>query len=148
MKNKTIFAFLLIPFIAFIGACASHEVRPQNPAVVQKLAAIDRAQQAVVVIYRNDDSQGRGVHPTVTMNGKDFVAGLAPGHYVFEMDDKKSGTEVTLKPGDELYLRVDIVAGTWRAGGRITQVAGQQGGYEATRLDLIDAKAICQPEYR
>jgi hypothetical protein len=152
--RKTLF---IMPLLVLLGACASDQVQPENPAVVQKLQAIDRTQKAVLVIYRNDDSNGRGVHPTVTMNVKDlvdtgngevFVTGIAPGHYVLEMDDKKSGTDVTVKPGDEVYLRVDIVPGVWRAGGRITQVTSSQGGYEATRMDLTDPKHIDMPDYR
>jgi hypothetical protein len=157
MKIKTIKKMVFLPLLALLGACASDEVQPVNPEVVQKLQAIDRTQKAVLVIYRNDDSQGRGVHPTVTMNGKDlvdtgngetFVAGIDPGHYIFEMDNKKSGTDVTVKAGDEIYLRVDIVQGVWRPSGRMTQVTPQQGAYEAQRMDLVSPRSIDMPEYR
>lgn len=154
MKNKTIKSLIYLPLLALLGACGSDEIKPANPEVLAKLQAIDRNQKATIVIYRNDDSQGRGIHPTVMMNGKNFVdtgngevavIGIEPGHYVFEMDDKKSGTEVNLKSGDEIYLRIDIIPGAWRASGRLTQVTAQQGGYEATRMDLISPKAINLP---
>jgi hypothetical protein len=157
MKSKTWAKIFVLPLLALLGACASDEVQPANPEVTQKLQAIDRTQKAVLVIYRNADSQGRGVHPTVTMNGKDlvdtgngevFVTGLNPGHYVFEMDNKNSGTDVTVKAGDEIYLRVDIVPGVWRPSGRMTQVTPQQGGYEAQRMDLVSPNHIDMPEYR
>jgi hypothetical protein len=157
MKTQTIAKIIMLPLLALLGACASDQVQPENPAVTQKLESIDRTQKAVLVIYRNDDSNGRGVHPTVTMNGKDlvdtgngevFVTGIDPGHYVLEMDDKKSGTDVTVKAGDDVYIRVDIVQGVWRPGGRITQVTPQQGRYEAARMDLTSPNHINMPEYR
>ena len=157
MKTNTLKKMIFLPLLALLGACASDQVQPENPEVAQKLAAIDRTQKAVLVIYRNADSNGRGVHPTVTMNGKDlvdtgngevFVAGLNPGHYVLEMDNKNSGTDVTVKAGDEVYLRVDIVQGFWRPSGRMTQVTPQQGGYEAQRMDLVSPNHIDMPEYR
>jgi len=81
-------------------------------------------------------------------NGKVFVAALSPGHHTFEMDDKKSGTTVDLKPGQEVYLKIEIVPGFWKGGGKMTQVAPQQGSYEATRLDLIETKEIEDPGFR
>ncbi|HEX8373508.1 MAG TPA: hypothetical protein VF585_12055, partial [Chthoniobacterales bacterium] len=75
-------------------------------------------------------------------NGKVFISPLSPGHYIFEMDDKKSGTAVDVKPGDDVYLRSEMVPRFWKGGGKLTHVAPQQGGYEATRLDLLEPKRI------
>lgn len=64
------------------------------------------------------------------------------------MDDKKSGTAVDLKPGEEVYLKVEIVPGFWKGGGKMTRVAPQQGNYESTRLDLIEPKEIEDNRFR
>ncbi|HEX8373511.1 MAG TPA: hypothetical protein VF585_12070 [Chthoniobacterales bacterium] len=64
------------------------------------------------------------------------------------MDDKKSGTAVDVKPGDDVYLKIEIVPGFWKGGGKLTHVTPQQGGYEATRLDLLEAKEIENPAYQ
>ncbi len=58
------------------------------------------------------------------------------------MDDKKSGTEVNLSAGKAVYMKVEIVPGFWKGGGRLTQVAPEQGAFEAKRLQLIDSNEI------
>jgi hypothetical protein len=156
MKATTLKRISVIPLLAFLGACASDEVQPVNPEVMQKLQAIDRTRYGVISIYRPDLSMGRGRRPTVTLDGKDFVdigngevfvAAIKPGSYTIEMDNKESGTQVSIKAGDEVYLKVDMVQGAWSASGRMTQVVPSQGDYEAPRLDLISPRHINLPEY-
>lgn len=154
--KKTTRCLFYLPLLALLGACAGTDtVAPTNPLVMERLNAIDRSQKAVMVVYRAENPAGR--RPTVMLDGKDlvnmghgevFVAGINPGSYVFEMDNKESGTQVTLKPGDEVFMRIDIVAGAWSVSGRLTQVAPQQGNYEATRLQLIEPKEIEMPNFR
>ncbi len=112
---------------------------------------------ATVVIYRESNFYGSALRPTVTLNGKDlvnvgngrvFVGAFAPGHYVFEMDDKKSGTEVDLIPGKSVYMKVELVAGFWKGGGRLLQMAPEQGSFEATRLELMPPNEIEIASYR
>jgi hypothetical protein len=157
MKKSTIRSLVFIPIVVFIGACATHEVAPPNPEVQQKLQAIDRSQSAVMVVYRPSEAFGSALRPTVVLDGKDlvnigngevFVSAISPGSYVFEMDNKKSGTQITLKPGDDVYLKIEIVPGAWKGSGKLTQVAPQQGGYEATRLELISTREIEIPAYQ
>jgi hypothetical protein len=156
--NKILSHCLLLVFTAFaLGACAtSSATKPANPLVVAKLSAIDKS-KATMVVYRSREYFGAALRPTVVLDGKDlvnigngkvFVAPLSPGHYTFEMDDKKSGTSVNLKPGEAIYLKIDIVQGFWKGGGKMTQVAPQQGNYEATRLDPIELKEIEDPRFR
>jgi hypothetical protein len=156
--NKTILrSAILALFAAALGACAtSSATKPANPLVLAKLHAIDKT-KATMVIYRSREYMGAALRPTVVLDGKDlvnigngkvFVAPLSPGHYTFEMDDKKSGTSVKLKAGEEIYLKIDIVPGFWKGGGKMTQVAPQQGNYEATRLDPIELKEIEDPRFR
>jgi hypothetical protein len=157
MKKTFIRCLLFLPLLAFLGACATDEIAPTNPQVLAKLQTIDHTQKATMVIYRPENAIGRGKHPTVMLDGKDFVdmangqvfvTAINPGNYVLEMDDKKSGTQVTLKPGDEVFLKIEMQQGTWSFSGKMTQVMPQQGNYEATRLELVDPSSINLPAYR
>jgi hypothetical protein len=156
--NKILSRCLLLVFtVLALGACAtSSATKPANPLVLAKLNGIDKS-KATMVIYRSREYMGAALRPTVVLDGKDlvnigngkvFVAPLSPGHYTFEMDDKKSGTSVNLRPGEAIYLKIDIVPGFWKGGGKMTQVAPQQGNYEATRLDPIELKEIEDARFR
>ena len=148
---------LVIVFCCFLlAACATTGVSPVNQAVVSKLQLVG-SQRATVVIYRESNFAGSGLRPTVMLNGQDFVnigngrvfiGAFQPGHYVFQMDDKKSGTELDLRPGQTVYMKVEIVPGFWKGGGRLTQTAPEQGSFEAKRLQLIESKEIEIPSYR
>lgn len=81
-------------------------------------------------------------------NGRVFIGAFKPGHYAFEMDDRKSGTETDLTPGKSVFMKVAIVPGFWKGGGRLTQMAPDQGAFEAKRLELISASEIEIPSYR
>ena len=157
MKNRLCRPLLLVVTSALLFGCATTAVKSANPAVVRKLAAIDRHSMATVVIYRERNFYGSALRPTVMLNGKDFVnigngrvfvGRFQPGHYVFEMDDKKSGTELDLTPGKQVYIKVELVPGFWKGGGRLMQAAAEQGAFEARRLDLIPEKEIEIPSYR
>jgi hypothetical protein len=125
--------------------------------VVARVNGINKTKMATVVIYRESNFQGSALRPTVMLDGRDFVnvgngkvfvGTFRPGHYVFEMDDKKSGTEVDLKPGSSVYLKVEIVPGFWKGGGRLIQMAPEQGAFEAVRLDLMPEDEIEIATYR
>jgi hypothetical protein len=157
MNKTALRSAILILVAASLGACAtSSATKPANPQVLAKLHAIDKT-KATMVVYRPREYMGAALRPTVVLDGKDlvnisngkvFVAPLSPGHHTFEMDDKKSGTTVDLKPGEDVYLKIEIVPGFWKGGGKMTQVAPQQGNYEATRLDLIELKEIEDARFR
>jgi hypothetical protein len=147
-------AFVLL---SFLPGCATTGVQPVNPAVAAKMTAINPRAMATVVIYRESNLFGSALRPTVMLNGNDlvnigngrvFVGAIAPGHYVFEMDDKKSGTEVDLKPGQSIYMKVELVQGFWKGGGRLLQVAPEQGAFESKRLDLVPSQEIENPAFR
>jgi hypothetical protein len=157
MNRAILRSALIILISAALGACAtSSATKPANPQVLAKLRAIDKT-KAIMVVYRPREYMGGGLRPTVVLDGKDlvnvgngkvFVAALSPGHHTFEMDDKKSGTTVDLKPGQDVYLKIEIVPGFWKGGGKMTQVTSSQGNYESTRLDLIELKEIENASYR
>ncbi len=157
MTTQKLRALILSLAAASLGACATSETAPPNPQVLAKMYAVDRTRMATMVIYRPREMMGAGLRPTVVLDGQDlanigngkvFVSPLSPGHHIFEMDDKKSGTEVELTPGQDVYLKIEIVPGFWKGGGKLTQVAPQQGSYESTRLELIEQKEIEDARFR
>ena len=100
---------------------------------------------------------GGMLSPTVTVNGRElvnigsgtvFVGAFKPGHYVFESNDKNSGTELDLKPGTSVFIKMEIVPGMWRGNGRLTQVAAEQGLFESKRLKPVRLDDIEDPAYR
>src|SRR5205085_2962580 len=92
----------VIAAVALVASCANEGVRPANPAAVARLESVPKS-MARVVLYREQQFVGSMVSPTVMVNGRDlvnagnrnvFVGAFRPGHYVFESNDKNSGTEV------------------------------------------------------
>ncbi len=111
----------------------------------------------MVAMYREGNFYGSALRPTVVLNGNDLVnvgngrvsvSAIPSGHYVFEMDDRKSGTEVDLKPGQAVYMKVEVVQGFWKGGGRLLQVAPEQGAFEAKRLEPVNGLEIENPAFR
>lgn len=156
MTRLTFFATTVLTSLLLAGCATTSGVAPANPAVVQKMAAVSKS-MATVIIYRESNFAGGALRPTVMLDGKDFVnvgngrvfvGAFRPGHYVFQMDDKKSGTELNLKPGQTVFMKVEIVPGFWKGGGRMTQVASEQGGFEAKRLQLMPESEIEIAAYR
>ena len=156
MTKCSTLLFALV-FTALVAGCATTGVQPANPAVMQRLNSVNQTQMATVVIYRESNFYGAALRPTVTLNGEDFVnvgngrvfiGAFRPGHYVFEMDDKKSGTEVDLTPGKVVYMKVELVTGFWKGGGKLLQMAPEQGAFEAKRLELMPANEIEIASYR
>ncbi|MBA3608093.1 MAG: hypothetical protein H0W43_06230 [Chthoniobacterales bacterium] len=147
---------LSLTFCILLGGCATTGVQPVNPQVVAKISSIPKT-MAMVVLYRESNFYGSALRPTVVLNGNDlvnigngrvFVSAIPPGHYVFEMDDRKSGTEVDLKPGQAVYMKVELVQGFWKGGGRLLQVAPEQGAFEAKRLEPVDSREIENPSFQ
>ena len=104
-----------------------------------------------VYIYRDRAFVGSMLHPTVMVDGKDLVnigngrvytGYFKPGKYLFQMDDKKSGAELEVKPGEAYYMRVEIVPGFWKGGGRLMMMDAKQGSYEIKQLTPVEAKEI------
>jgi hypothetical protein len=155
MHRLPLLGSIILSFL-LLGGCASPGVSPVNSEVVRRLQSVP-ASKATVVIYRERNFAGAALRPTVMLNGQDFVnvgngrvfvGAFQPGHYALQMDDRKSGTELDLRPGQVVYLRVEIVPGFWKGGGRMTQMASEQGSFEARRLQLTESREIEIAAYR
>jgi hypothetical protein len=147
---------IIIVGVVFLVSCANEGVRPVNPAATARLESVPKT-MARVVIYREERYMGGMLSPTVTVNGRDlvnigsgtvFVGAFKPGHYVFESNDKNSGTELDLKAGTSVFIKMEIVPGVWRGNGRLMQVAAEQGLFESKRLEPVKLHDIEAAEYR
>ena len=149
--------FLMMTTCAFLAACQTTGPTAPNTATVAKLSSLKHAGKGTVMIYRPQNYLGGMLSPTVQLDGKSlvdmdngrvFIGAIPPGHHVFEIENQESGTEVTLRPGDAIYLKVEIVPGVWKGNGKLTQVAPEQGEFEAKRLELINPSQIDNPAFR
>jgi|GEM_PF-2293772 len=127
---------------------------PPAAASVEGLSSTDIA---TVYIYRPKSFMGMALHPTVMLDGKDlinigngrlFVGRFPPGKRLFKMDDGKSGAELDLQAGQSYYLKVEIVPGFWKGGGKMTHVTHEQGGVEVQDLKPIEMEEIEDPGFR
>lgn len=153
------FSAFLFLFLVFAVACSSSNTSqpPAAPAAAPALAAapppapVTRDGAATVYIYRPKAYMGFALRPTVMVDGKDLVnigngklytGYFTPGKYLFQMDDKKSGAELDVKAGEAYYMRVEIVPGFWKGGGRMTLMDPRQGSTEIQGLDAVPVAEI------
>jgi uncharacterized protein DUF2846 len=149
MNQHSISVLVLVPLCVILCACESTARQP-DAATVAKLSA-SHSDKATVVVYRPRNSLGGLLSPTVQVDGKSlvdidngrvFVGVVSPGRHVFQIENQNSGTEATLKSGSKIYLKVEIEPGMWKGRGKLTQVAPEQGEFEAKRLKLISTEQI------
>ena len=157
----------ILVLIVAIAACSSSTPPPSGPSVAPTAAAPPAlppaattppptaaaapGDKATIYIYRQKAFMGMALRPTVMVDGKDlvnmgngrlYVGYFTPGSYNFQMDDKKSGAKLDLKPGDVYYMRIDIVPGFWKGGGKLSLIDAKQAVDEVKGLTPIDAKEI------
>jgi len=161
------FVLILTALVVLLAACSSSAPQPaataappaapvqattaEPAATAAAPAEANPADMATVYIYRDKAMMGMALRPTVMLDGKDLVnigrgklytGHFAPGKYLFQMDDKKSGAELDVKAGETYYFRVEIVPGFWKGGGRMTLMDAKQGAYEITQLQPVPVTEI------
>jgi hypothetical protein len=164
MSRRHLVLLLLMAIV--LGACSSSSTTPAStssvppppPASTASTAVapmpasnVDRSGMGTVFIYRDRAFVGSMLRPTVMVDGKDLVnigngrvytGYFMPGKYLFQMDDKKSGADLDVKAGETYYMRVEIVPGFWKGGGRLMMMDPKQGSYEIKQLTPVEAKEI------
>jgi hypothetical protein len=160
--------FTLIGLVLVIAACSSSTPPASTPtpsttpagttsatvppaATAPVTAPATAGDKATIYIYRQKAFMGMALRPTVMVDGKDlvnmgngrlYVGYFTPGSYDFRMDDKKSGAKLDLKAGDVYYMRVDIVPGFWKGGGKLSLIDAKQAVDEVKGLTPIEAKEV------
>ena len=82
------------------------------------------------------------------INGSWFKAILSPGKHVLQSNDKQSGIELELKPGDVYYIRVEMETESWKGHAKVVLVPKEQGSFEVKKLKALgkdkvrDAKRV------
>jgi len=164
MRRCSAFALTSILLVLILNGCSSSPppaTTPSSttttPTAAASAAPPNDPNAARVYIYRTKEFVGFALRPTVMLDGHDlinvkngtvWVGNFKPGHYKFQMDDKKSGAEVDLKPGDAIYFRVDIVPGFWKGGGKMTMMAKEQGALEVQNLAPLPPGEVADPNFK
>jgi hypothetical protein len=115
---------------------------PGNPAAPAgtadaKTSAASSSDFARVLIYRPHLVPGGGFYPTISIddkpivrisNGKRVSVRVSVGPHEVKSDDKTSMISIDAKPGQDYYVSVQEVPGTFPKGkGKLTLVAPEQG---------------------
>jgi hypothetical protein len=141
-------------------AASSQSSAPQAESAATTATTTQPATQtgkAKVYFYRYKQYAGSALAPSVycdeaelarMQNGRYFTVNLAPGKHTFRSNDKQSGVEVDLKPGQEYFLRVELVAGFMKGHGRVVAVVPEQARFElkAKNLKPLDADKVTDKE--
>ena len=112
--------------------------------------------KATVFVYRYKQFAGSALSPSVYCdevqlarldNGRYFAAKIDPGTHVFHSNDKQSGVELDVKPGQKYFIRVEIAAGFMKGHGRLVLLPAEQGTYElqSSKLRPLDADKVDDP---
>jgi hypothetical protein len=159
MLRSIITALLFVCSVTFVSLGQQPSApSAQSPSAQTEPSAgsphsASHADQATVYFYRYKQYAGSALKPSVYCdevqvarmdNGRYFTLKLDPGKHTFRSNDKQSGAEVDLKPGQEYFLRVELVAGFMKGHGRLVAVVAEQAKYElkAKNLKPLDADNV------
>jgi hypothetical protein len=143
--------------IAQQPSTSSQSSAPQTESTPTTTQPAPQTEKATVYFYRYKQYVGSALAPSVYCdeaelarmeNGRYFTVKLAPGKHTFRSNDKQSGAEVDLKPGQEYFLRVEIAAGFMKGHGRLIAVVPEQARFElrAKNLKPLDADKVTDKE--
>jgi Protein of unknown function (DUF2846) len=99
--------------------------------------------KATVYVYRLKLFYAKLLKPSVYCDSKDLgriengrfmKLEIDPGKHYFRSNDKESGFEADLKPGQQYYIRIDMVPTAMHGHGRVLLVAPEQGTEEITKV--------------
>jgi len=121
--------------------------------VLAQEASTPKQQTSVVYVYRYKQFVGSALAPSVYCdevqlarmeNGRYFAVNVDPGQHTFRSNDKQSGIQLDVKPGQEYFIRLEIAAGFMKGHGRLILTAAEQGRYElqSNQLKPLDADKV------
>lgn len=139
------------------SASSPQSANSQTEAAATTTQPGTQTDKTTVYFYRYKQYAGSALSPSVYCdeaelarmeNGRYFSVKLAPGKHTFRSNDKQSGVEVDLKPGQEYFLRVEIAAGFMKGHGRLIAVVPEQAKFElqSKKLKPLDGDKITDRE--
>jgi hypothetical protein len=147
MKNRI--ASILLVLLA-LSISAYSQTERENVAPTPG-TAVRQTDKATVHFYRYKQYMGSALEPAIYCddkviakmdNGTYFLAVLEPGKHILQSNDKQSGIELDMKPGEEYFVRVEIATGFWKGHGRLVMVPKEQGSFEIKKLKPLQKKKI------
>ncbi len=111
--------------------------------------------EATVSVYRYGQYVGKGVRPSIYLDGRDIARiqsgrwlklAIPAGKHSFRSSDQQSLIELDAKPGEEYFIRIDMATGMWKAWGRLTLVAKEQGTAELKKMKPVDRGMVKDPQ--
>jgi Protein of unknown function (DUF2846) len=108
LGTQLLFGLSLLAMTAVLSAAREQTTKPAT---------------ASVYFYRCKQFAGNALSPSVycddvqlarVENGRFFVAHIEPGKHTFYSNDKQSGLEIDLNPGERYLVRVEIGGGVMR----------------------------------
>jgi hypothetical protein len=132
--------------LLFLLAVSPFCVQAQEPSTPKQATS-------VVYIYRYKQFVGSALAPSVYCdevqlarmdNGRYFAVNIDPGMHTFRSNDKQSGIQLDVKPGQEYFIRLEIAAGFMKGHGRLILTAAEQGRYElqSNQLKPLEASKV------
>ena len=139
------------------SASSPQSATPQAGATTTTTQPVAQTEKATVYFYRYKQYVGSALSPSVYCdeaelarmeNGRYFSAKLIPGKHTFRSNDKQSGVEVDLKPGQEYFLRVEIATGFMKGHGRLVAIVPEQAKFElqSKKLKPLDGDKVMDRE--
>jgi len=105
----------------------------------------------LIVFFRPKRFTGSGLTPSIYVdgsqiarldNGRYFSLPVPAGKHTIESSMKHSPLELTVRPGEAVYLEMIILAGNWRGGGRLVPDPPEDAKRSMEKLKPLDAKWI------
>jgi Protein of unknown function (DUF2846) len=136
-------AMRVLPFVLALAPLCVLAQEPSTP----------KQQTSVVYVYRYKQFVGSALAPSVYCdevqlarmeNGRYFAVNVDPGQHTFRSNDKQSGIQLDVKPGQEYFIRLEIAARFMKGHGRLILTAAEQGRYElqSNQLKPLDADKV------
>ena len=122
-------------------------IAPATPPVVSN-------EDAIVYIYRPKSWVGRGLEPSVFVdgtelarmdNGRYFSLRMKPGKHIVHMTDEKKGYAIDMGPGQTYFFRIGLEAGMWKGQGKILLDEAERGIKEVKKIKFIGQDKIKAP---
>ena len=133
MRNSVVLLFACLGGFTFVQA----QPAPDNTAKVH----IYRQKLFMAVLKPSIYCDGTEIARTV--NGRQLEVTVNQGKHFFYSSDKQTGAYIEAKPGEEYYIRVDMVPDfPKKALGRAVWMPNRQGAFEVKRLKWLDKDKI------